>query len=285
MSLNISAPVSDLPEAPLDLDAYFSRIAYTGSREVSVETLHGIVERHVLTIPFENLDPLMQRPVRLDSASIQQKLIHDRRGGYCFEQNGLLLLALETLGFEVRPLSARVKIGYPREQVTPRTHLIVRIELEGMSWLADVGVGGLSPTAALRLVTDEPQPTPHETRRIVKSGSLYYHQALLQGEWQDLYEMTLEEMPLIDREVANWFTSTHPGSRFRNLLMVSRAAPDGVRLTMLNDEFSIRDANGVAKKHLIGSKQEMLDLLAEHFGVNLSPDDPIVCPAVPWLAE
>lgn len=269
----------------MDLDAYFSRIAYTGSREVSVETLHGIVERHVLTIPFENLDPLMQRPVRLDSASIQQKLIHDRRGGYCFEQNGLLLLALETLGFEVRPLSARVKIGYPREQVTPRTHLIVRIELEGMSWLADVGVGGLSPTAALRLVTDEPQPTPHETRRIVKSGSLYYHQALLQGEWQDLYEMTLEEMPLIDREVANWFTSTHPGSRFRNLLMVSRAAPDGVRLTMLNDEFSIRDANGVAKKHLIGSKQEMLDLLAEHFGVNLSPDDPIVCPAVPWLAE
>lgn len=276
------APLID--ESALDLDAYFQRIDYQGSREVTLRTLHGIVERHVLTIPFENLDVLMGRPIRLDARSIEQKLVHDRRGGYCFEQNGLLLLALKSLGFNVWPISARVKIGYPRDEVTPRTHMVLRIDLEGSSYLADVGVGGLSPTAALQWVFDQEQPTPHETRRIVRDGNLYYHQALLGGEWQDVYALTLEAMPRIDREVANWYTSTHVQSRFRNILMVSRAAPNAERLTILNDQFSIRDAHGEAQKRPIESKRQLLEILAEHFGVILEADVPIALPDAAWLS-
>lgn len=257
----------------VDLDAYFQRIGYEGPREVSPAVLSDIVHAHVLTIPFENLDVLLGKPILLDAASLQRKLVHERRGGYCFEQNGLLLLVLEAMGFEVAPISARVKLGYPRGEITPRTHLVVRIELDGSSWLADVGVGGLSPTASLRLELDREQRTPHETRRIVQEGDLYFHQALLAGEWEDVYQMTLEEMPLIDREVANWYTSTSPRSRFRNLMMVAKAAPEGVRLTILNDEFSVRDASGKATKTLIRTQEEMLDLLAEHFGVHLQGND------------
>ncbi|PQO35325.1 arylamine N-acetyltransferase [Blastopirellula marina] len=257
----------------VDLDAYFQRIGYEGPRDPTAAVLSDIVHAHVLTIPFENLDVLLGKPIHLDAASLQKKLVHDRRGGYCFEQNGLLLLILATMGFEVAPISARVKLGYPRGDITPRTHLVVRIEMEGSSWLADVGVGGLSPTAVLKLELDREQATPHETRRIVRDGDLYFHQALLAGEWEDVYQMTMEEMPLVDREVANWYTSTNPKSRFRNIMMVAKAAPNGVRLTMLNDEFSIRDASGKATKTPLRSQNEMLDLLAEHFGVQLTGID------------
>ncbi len=270
-------------ENTIDLDAYLHRIGYDGSRDTSLEVLNGIVHAHVLTIPFENLDVLMGRPIRLDAASLQKKLVEDRRGGYCFEQNGLLLHVLESMGFQVRPLSARVMFGYPRGTITPRTHLVVRVDLNGKSYLADVGVGGLSPTAVLRLELDKELPTPHETRRITKEGALYFHQAKLGGNWEDIYQLTLEEMPLIDRQVANWYTSTHPDSRFRNILMVAKAAPDGVRLTMLNDEFSIRDAQGYATKYPIGSKKEMLDILAEHFDMRLPIDSAIKVPAISWL--
>ncbi len=264
----------------VDLDAYFRRIRYDGPRKATLQVLHDVVHAHVLTIPFENLDVLLGRSINLDAASLQKKLVLDRRGGYCFEQNGLLLLVLEAMGFEVAPLSARVKVGYPRGEITPRTHLVVRIKLEGQSYLADVGVGGLSPTAALKLELDVHQETPHETRRIVRDGDLYFHQALLGGQWEDVYQLTLEQMPLIDREVANWYTSTNPKSRFKNILMVAKAAPDGVRLTMLNDEFSVRDASGKATKTPIRNQSEMLDLLAEHFEVQLhgtdSEDLPII---------
>ncbi|MEW4564597.1 arylamine N-acetyltransferase [Bremerella sp. JC770] len=257
----------------VDLDAYFRRIGYNGPREPSLSVLNDIVHAHVLTIPFENLDGLLGRAICLDAGSLQQKLVRSPRGGYCFEQNGLLLLVLEAMGFDVAPISARVKIGYPRGEITPRTHLVVRVELEGESWLADVGVGGLSPTAALKLELDREQETPHETRRIVRDGDLYIHQALLAGQWEDVTQMTLEQMPLIDREVANWYTSTHPNSRFKNVLMVARAAPGGVRLTLLNDTFSVRDAAGQATKTPIHTPTEMLDLLAEHFGVHLPESD------------
>ncbi len=270
-------------ENAIDLDAYLHGIGYDGSRDTSLEVLNGIVHAHVLTIPFENLDVLMGRPIRLDAASLQKKLVKDRRGGYCFEQNGLLLHVLESMGFQVKPLSARVMFGYPRGTITPRTHLVVRVDLNGKSYLADVGVGGLSPTAVLRLELDTELPTPHETWRIIKEGALYYHQAQLGGNWEDIYQLTLEGMPLIDRQVANWYTSTHPDSRFRNILMVAKAAPDGVRLTMLNDEFSIRDAQGYATKYPIGSKKEMLDILAEHFDMHLPIDSAIKVPAISWL--
>lgn len=272
-------------ETSLDLDAYCARIGYIGPREATLETLHGLMQAHSQTIPFENLDPLMGRPIRLDVPSLFDKLVHQRRGGYCFEQNGLFLAVLETIGFDVVPLSARVRIGWPRDIVTPRTHMCLRIEIEGQSYLADVGVGGLSLTSALMLTLDQHQPTPHETRRIIKEGDVHYHQVQFGSEWQDVYELTLEPMPLIDREVGNWYTSTHPESRFRNVLMVARAAPEGKRLTIMNDEFSIRAASGEATKTSIESKRQLLSILQEHFGVTLDHEVPLKVPGIAWLTD
>ncbi|MBC7977656.1 MAG: arylamine N-acetyltransferase, partial [Myxococcales bacterium] len=221
----------------IDLDSYFARIGYAGPRTPTLDTLNAILHAHVATIPFENLDVLLGRRIDLDPAALQQKLVHDRRGGYCFEQNALLLAVLETLGFAARPLSARVRYQRPRDFTPARTHLFVRVELE-TSWLVDAGVGAMSLTSALRLDTEALQTTPHEPRRLLREDGRIFHQVQLAGEWHDVCEFTLEEMPPIDREVASWYTSAHPGSHFKNRLLVARALPDGGRLGLLNRELT-----------------------------------------------
>ena len=283
MSASPTSPSSS-PSPSIDLDAYFDRIRYTGPREPTLATLNSLVAAHVEQIPFENFDSLLNRPVLLDPASLQRKLIHDRRGGYCFEQNGLLLLVLESLGFHVRPLSARARVGRERHSIPPRTHLFCRVELDGVSWLADAGIGRLSPTAALRLELDTEQPTPHEPRRLIREGSLYYHQARVAGAWTDVCDFTLEEMPLIDCEVASWFTCTHPQSHMKGRLLVARAAPEGRRVTLLDNEFTIREADGTPNTRTLTSRDELLSVLAEHFGLHLDPDIRFHVAALPWMA-
>lgn len=252
----------------IDLDAYFRRIGHHGPRDPTIDTLHSICRAHVQTIPFENIDVLLGRPISLEPEAVMQKLVHDRRGGYCFEQNTLLLAVLEQLGFEVKPLSARVRYQRPRHFTPARTHLLARVEIDHESWLADVGVGAMSPTAALRLNTEAEQSTPHEPRRLIRERGLVFHQVKLAGEWHDVAELTLEEMPVIDRQVGNWFTSASPQSHFRNRLLVARARDEG-RVTILNDELSLRGHGGIAEKIRIVSYEHLLELLRRHFGIEL----------------
>jgi N-hydroxyarylamine O-acetyltransferase len=257
--------------SPIDLDAYFERVDYRGPREPTLSVLNALTLAHVRSIPFENLDVLLGRPIDVRADRIFEKLVARRRGGYCFEQNGLFLAVLAALGFEVVPLGARVRIQRPRDYLPARTHLFIRVELEGESWLTDVGVGGLSLSSAIRLELDTEQTTPHEPRRIVREGNRFYHQVRFLDGWNDVYEFTLDEMPLIDREVANWFTSTHPESHFRSRLIVARAGAGGQRLTVADDEFTIRQRDGRADHRRIGSPAELLEILATHFDLHFPP--------------
>jgi N-hydroxyarylamine O-acetyltransferase len=181
----------------------------------------------------------------------------------------------------VVPISARVRLQRPRDFIPPRTHMFLRVEIDGESWLADVGVGGLSPTCALRLDTDAEQPTPHEPRRIVREQGRCFHQAHVGGEWTDVCEFTLEQMPPIDREVANWFTSAHPASHFRNRLLVARSGPGGQRHTLLNTQLSWRSANGLERREL-ADPDELLVVLGEVFGLRFPPGTRFECEALPW---
>ena len=256
----------------IDLDAYFCRIGYEGPAAATLETLNGIMEAHVRTIPFENLDVLLGRGVDLAAAALQDKLIERRRGGYCFEQNGLLLLVLETLGFAVTPLSARVRYQRPRDFTPPRTHLFLRVVIDGVPWIADVGVGGLSLTSAIRFDVEGEQLTRHEARRIIWEDGRFFHQARLADDWHDVLEFTGEEMPPIDRELANWYTSAHPQSHFRTRLMAARALPDGGRLTLLNRDLSLRDRSGRVQTRVLSTHDELLAVLAGDFGLHFPPE-------------
>jgi N-hydroxyarylamine O-acetyltransferase len=271
----------------MNLDAYFERIGYAGERAATLPVLRGVVAAHVCSVPFENLDVLLGRGISLEDAAVERKLVADRRGGYCFEQNSLLMRALAGLGFRVSPLSARVRLKLPREATPPRTHLFLRVEIEGRPWLADVGVGGLSPTAPVRLdLLDAEQPTPHEPRRIVREPGepfpRYFHQARLGDEWADVYEFTLEGMPTIDRELGNWWTSTHPASKFRQNLFAALARPDGTRVSILNREFTHRRGAEILERFDIPDADALLAVLAGRFGLRFPPGTRFGPPGSPW---
>ncbi len=271
----------------MNLDAYLSRIGYVGPRTPTLPVLRDIILAHTCAIPFENLDVLLGREIQLELPAIERKLVGDRRGGYCFEQNSLLLGALSTIGFSVRPLAGRVRIQMPREYTPPRTHLFLRVEVDGGSWLADVGLGGLTPTTPIRIdQIGTEQPTPHETRRIISEertpAPRYFHQAKLGDTWVDVYEFTLDEMPDIDREVGNWWTSRHKNSKFRQNLLTARARPDGTRVSILNREFTHRRGAEVIERFEITDPDQLLSVLAERFGLVFPADTRFGAPGSVW---
>lgn len=264
------------------LDAYMDRIGYKGSRIPSLDVLNGVTSAHVRTIPFENLDILLGKKININVNAVFEKLVIQKRGGYCFEQNGLLLYVLKLLGFQVTPISARVRLDKPRDFTPPRTHVFLRVEISGKTWLADVGVGGVSLTSAIQLIENVEQKTNHETRRIVFEKNLYFHQVLYATGWTDVCEFTLEEMPEIDRELANWFTSTHPKSHFKDRLIVAMAGDDGKRYTLVNREFSERDRDGLAIKTVVKSPKELIQILNEKFNLTFPPDTEFLTPGLQW---
>ncbi|MEI6106113.1 MAG: arylamine N-acetyltransferase [Opitutae bacterium] len=266
------------------LNAYFARIGYTGSREPTLATLHAIAGHHAAAIPFENLDVLLNRAIKLEPAALEQQLVQARRGGYCFQQNGLLLHVLAALGYTVRPISARVRLQRPRDFIPPRTHLFVRVELAGEPWIVDAGVGSASLTSALRFVEDIEQATPHDLRRIVRVDGRFFHQVKMGAEWADVCEFTGEEMPPIDRELANWWTSTNPESKFRQNLMVARAGPDGTRRAILNREYVVRRGAEVLERRDIATAEELLEVLAAHFDLPFPAGTRFGPPGSAWPA-
>lgn len=267
---------------PIDLQAYFRRIDFHGQTPPTLATLDALCAAHVKAIPFENLDVLLGRGVDLSDEAVDKKIIQGHRGGYCFEQNPLFHRVLTALGFDAKLVSARVRLQRPRDFTPPRTHVFNIVTIEGERFIADVGVGGLSPTSAFRLDHEGEQPTPHEPRRIVREEGKLFHQVKLGDNWSDVCEFTLEEMPLIDREVGNWFTSAHPQSHFRNRLLAARALDDGARLTLLNRELTERPRAGEAKTTVLKSPEELLEVLSARFGLRFPEGTRFVGPPLDW---
>jgi len=249
----------------IDLDAYFARIDYAGPGDASLATLSAIHALHPAAIPFENLDPLLGRPVPLDLEALQEKMLRRRRGGYCFEQNTLLKAVLEGLGFSVTGLAARVLWMLPPDRPpNPRTHMLLKLDLADGAYIADVGFGGFLVAAPLKLVADLEQPTPAGPLRLTQTGAGFTVQARIGSAWQDLYRFTLEPQFPIDYDVANWFTSTHPNSRFRNNLLMERLTPE-VRISLFNQRLVRRFADGRVEKAHVASADGLGRILAAEF--------------------
>ena len=118
-----------MKSAIFSLDSYFERINYRGSTEASEDTLRDIHIAHTLNVPFENLDVFYRRPILLDGASLYKKIVKERRGGYCFEMNGIFSLVLQEMGFKVTNLLARVTVD--GIHYTTKTHQAILVETEG----------------------------------------------------------------------------------------------------------------------------------------------------------
>src|SRR5947209_19095637 len=201
--------------ADFDLDAYFARIGYRGARDPTRDVLTSLHRLQAAAIPFENLDPLLGRPVKLDAAAIAEKLVRRRRGGYCFEHNGLFAHVLDALGFHVNPLAARVRFRLPKDAPqTPLSHMLMTVDLPEGRFLCDVGFGGQSPTTPLRLEPKLEQTTPHGSYRLQTRSTGYELEMRTAEGWSTLYRFTEQPQSARDYEVYNWYTSTHPHSFF-----------------------------------------------------------------------
>jgi N-hydroxyarylamine O-acetyltransferase len=256
-----------------DLSGYFSRIGYAGPRTPDLATLRAIHALHVAAIPFENLDPLLGRPVRLDLPSLQQKILGARRGGYCFEQNSLLAAALEELGFAVTPLAARVRWMAPPDRPDgPRTHMVLRVDLSDGPWLADVGFGGHLLAWPVRLERDIEQSLPASHVRLIGAGAALTLQTALPTGWHDVYRFTLDPQVPADYMVANWFTSTHPLALFTGNLLVQRLTPEG-RTSLFNTKLTERRSDGTTAERRLADSDDLARVLEATFAIT-PPSDP-----------
>ena len=209
-----------------ELDAYVARIGYRGTLAPTEDCLEALHRAQVYTIPFENFDILLGRGISLDIETLFDKLVHHRRGGYCFELNGLYLEALARIGFDARPLLGRV---HHEDTVTGRSHQLSLVTMGGRQWIADVGFGRQGLRA----------PIPLEFNRVVKQDIDQYRlveiepfgivlQGWVEGEWQAFYSFDLGHIFPNDIVYGNHYTSTHPHSFFTYARIATLPVAHGV---------------------------------------------------------
>jgi N-hydroxyarylamine O-acetyltransferase len=260
----MSGSSQTLDPSVLDRDAYLARIGYQGDLSPTLETLNALHFAHLSAIPFENLDIVLGQPIKLDLASVQAKLVTARRGGYCFEQNALLAAVLESLGFNVVRLAARVRFG--AKEIRPRLHMLLEVRIDNESWLADVGFGCSGPLYPIRLVDSEQCQQGAWIFRIRDEGAEFVLQSLEADGWLDLYSFTREPQHPVDYEAGNHWTSTHPQSPFVQSLMVQKGALTS-RLILRNRELT--ELKPLEKTtEAIEGDVALLELLAIRFGLH-----------------
>jgi N-hydroxyarylamine O-acetyltransferase len=262
----------------IDLDAYFRRIGYDGERSPTLATLRALHLQHALAIAYENLNPLLRWPVRLDLPSLEHKLLRDGRGGYCYEHNLLFLAVLRAIGFRVTGLAARVLWNRPENVVTPRTHMVLLVHIDGAPYIADVGFGGQTLTGPLRLEPGVEQVTPHEPYRLAAVGDEFALQARIRGEWRSLCRFDLQPQAAPDYELANWYVSTHPESHFVTTLMAARPTADR-RYVLRDNELTVHHASGATERRTFTRTVELRRVLEHELQIRL-PDTPHLEPTL-----
>ncbi|MGO4447008.1 arylamine N-acetyltransferase [Mycobacterium sp. 2YAF39] len=253
-----------------DLAAYFDRVGYTGQAAADLETLHAIVAAHNGAIPFENLDPVMGIPVAdLGVLALTDKLVHRRRGGYCYEQNGVMGYVLAELGFGVERLGGRVVWMNTSGDLPAQTHEALSVTVPGADerWLVDVGFGGQTLSSPIRLEVGTIQPTRHEPYRVLHHSDGYVLQAQIRDEWQALYTFSSRPIPQIDREVGSWYVSTHPRSGFVTGLSVALVTGDA-RWNLRGRNLAIH-SSGDTERIRFATAAGVLTALTERFGIDL----------------
>lgn len=212
-----------------DRDRYLARVGLDAAPANGADGLRALVEAQARAIAFESFDVWLGREVSVHPDAIADKLIGRRRGGYCFELNGLLGQALDAFGFEARPLLARVLVRRePGTPPGPRTHQVALVTLGGRPWIADAGFGGGLPCRPMPLEAGTEHEQLGERLRFREDAELGWTLQMAEGDgWRDLYAFGLERVYPSDIVCANHFTATFPASPFVQAVVASRPDGDG----------------------------------------------------------
>lgn len=257
-----------LTDYKIDLNAYFARLGYTGSKEPTLDTLAALQLQHQKAISFENLDPFLNRPVLLDLPGVEHKLVFSDRGGYCYEQNLLFSHVLHRLGFVVSNLMARVQWGSEDSETTPRSHMLLHVRLDNRPYIVDVGFGGNSIPEPVIMNRENVQQTAYGVYRCLLIDGEYWLQIHIDGSWRSMYRFDLTRQHPVDYIAPNYYTSTHDDSHFRHSIIAARIFQDG-RYSLLNNRLTTRYRDGHTVQKILGSADETQQVLLEVFGIRV----------------
>jgi N-hydroxyarylamine O-acetyltransferase len=263
---------------PVDLDAYFERIEWGGSTRPSYETLSGLLGAHMSHVPFENIDVLLGRPVRLDLESLQSKIVRAHRGGYCFEQTTLFAAVLEQLGFIAQRHTARVVVYLPRQEA-PRTHMVLTVPLPEGTFIVDPGFGALAPPIPVQLIDAAPLHTGNDVHWMARDGREWLLRTSVGEKVVDCWVSPLEGDHPIDFELGNHYTATHPMSPFVNRVLLRALTPSG-RVTVMNRDVTVWNG-GTSQTSQLADRVALRRLLAEYFGFDLPEVESLRVPSIP----
>lgn len=252
----------------LDLDAYLTRIGHPRPNDRSVETLRSLQRAHLDTIPFENLDVVIGAPIRLDLASLQDKLVGRRRGGYCHEHNTLFATVLDRLGFDVRGRSARMLMGKDERIPTALSHTCLAVAIDGVDWHVDVGVGNPGPRAPIPLKAGIELQGDGWTHRLDRTAEGRWLLRYLRHDgWFNLYQFSEEPFHRVDFADHNYIASTHPDSHFVRRIVAQRNGAD-IRHALTDCELKVVRPGAMPEISTIPAAG-IPALLREIFGLDL----------------
>lgn len=257
----------------VDLAAYHMRIVHDGAAAAPFDLLCTLIARHQAHIPFEAIDVMLGRAIDLDPGALADKLVARRRGGYCFEQNCLFQHVLAAHRFDVEALIGRVLwMQQPGDPPRPWTHMALRVTIDAIDYLVDVGFGGCVPPRPLRFDTVDPQPTEHERFRLTPSAEGHMLEALLDGAWAPVYEVARRAVghDVLDR--ANRSVWSDPASHFRHRLMVTKTMAEA-RHVLFGNRLTIRMA-GLPPERVLLSPEALREVLEDRFGLHSAIDWP-----------
>ncbi len=249
-------------------DEYLKRVNCSENITVSVEALKSLHNAQIRSIPFENFDVCLHRQIKLDPESLFLKLVRHKRGGYCFELNGLLLMALQHFGFSARALLGRVHIsGTP----TGRGHQLSLVSLDNKHWIVDVGFGVDTPQEPLPLIVDKEFAINGKTMRFIRDNLFgFMLQTIKESRWTDLYSFDLNHVCSGDIYYGNHFTSTSPGSTFVFARVAALPIENGL-VTLFNYTLK-KIIEGDEMVEELQPGQTYIDALRDNFGIEL--DEP-----------
>ena len=259
----------------MDINTYLERINYTGSVKLDAQTLYDLHFVHILAVPFENLDIALKRPIHINEQAVWEKIVINKRGGFCYELNGLFAWLLKQIGFDVTYLNARVfnrdgELGIHFDHLA----LLVQIPDRSTRWLADVGFGdSFTKPLPFEMNTEKVQSLRAYRLEKVTDGYVVW-QRNYKGSWEHQYffDLTPRNFPK-EYESACLYHQKSPQSGFTRSSIISRATSDG-RISLENGKL-ISTVNGQRSERSLKSKDEYCALLKEHFGVLLQKE--ILC--------
>ncbi|MQM27907.1 arylamine N-acetyltransferase family protein [Glycomyces albidus] len=282
----VTTPAEPSPEwdvAAVDPDEYAERIGHRGPLRPDLETFTALHRAHVAAVPFENLDVMLGRGPDIGLPTVVDKIVRRRRGGYCYEMNLLFAAVLDRIGVPVR--RSLIRTGDPLVHARPRSHLVVLAELDGRTWLGDVGFGS-GPSEPIPVDREARSPQGGWTYRVTEpfgDGDRRV-QELRGGRWETMYTLIPDATFPVDVALANESTSTSPGSPFVKRPIVVKRGPASERRLLGRTLTEVRPDGSETAKEI--ADVDYAATLAEAFDLELTEDEAkLVTAAIPHPSD